>query len=109
LALIRGRWFLICTCDIPAPECYDPEDWLGVDLGIHNLAADSDGEAFSGAEIQLARRVFAHRDDAHPGFGQCLHLGRGHLADRARGLEEGQNDGALLPGVGDGFAGRRVG
>jgi putative transposase len=61
LALIRGRWFLICTCDIPAPECYDPEDWLGVDLGIRNLAADSDGEAFSGAEVQLARRVFAHR------------------------------------------------
>lgn len=61
LAYIRRKWFLICTCDVPETEGFDPEDWLGVDLGIVHLAADSDGETFSGAAVELKRRIFAHR------------------------------------------------
>lgn len=61
LALIRGKWFMICTCDIPETETFDPEDWLGIDLGIVNLAADSDGENWGGATVELVRRIFAHR------------------------------------------------
>ena len=61
LALIRGKWFLICTCDVPETETFDPEDWLGVDLGIVHLAADSDGDAWGGSKVELVRRVFAHR------------------------------------------------
>lgn len=61
LALIRGNWFLVCTCDIPETGTFDPEDWLGVDLGIVHLAADSDGESWGGAKVELVRRIFAHR------------------------------------------------
>lgn len=61
LAYIRRKWFLICTCEVPETEEFEPEDWLGVDVGIVNLAADSDGETSTGAAIDRRRRVFAHR------------------------------------------------
>jgi len=44
----------------PAPD--EPTGFLGVDLGIINLAADSDGETYSGAAVQAVReRRFKHR------------------------------------------------
>lgn len=61
LALIRGKWFLICTCEVPETDAFDPEDWLGVDLGIVNIAADSDGEIWGGNKVEMVRRIFAHR------------------------------------------------
>jgi len=61
LAYIRKKWFLVCTCEVPETEAFEPEDWLGVDLGIVNIAADSDGENFSGQAVELRRRVMAHR------------------------------------------------
>lgn len=61
LAYIRRKWFLICTCEVPETEGFDPEDWIGVDFGIVNLATDSTGETFSGAKVELTRRIFAHR------------------------------------------------
>jgi putative transposase len=45
LCLVRGKWYLAATCDVPETDEFNPEDWLGVDLGIVNLAADSDGTA----------------------------------------------------------------
>ncbi|MEU5611280.1 hypothetical protein AB0H03_21500 [Streptomyces sparsogenes] len=38
-----GKWFLISTCDLSEPEVYEPDDWIGVDRGIVNLATTSDG------------------------------------------------------------------
>jgi IS605 OrfB family transposase len=61
LMLVHGKWLLACTCEVPEGPEFDPEDWLGVDLGIVNLAADSDGEAFGGGEVERNRRVHAHR------------------------------------------------
>lgn len=44
----------------PAPE--EPTGFLGVDLGIVNLATDSDGEQFSGERVkQVRERRFQHR------------------------------------------------
>lgn len=37
------------------------EGVLGVDLGIVNIASDSDGENFSGADVDRNRRIFEHR------------------------------------------------
>src|SRR5262249_5056114 len=39
-----------------APDPIDPVDFLGVDLGIVNLAVDSENEAFSGETINRNRR-----------------------------------------------------
>ena len=55
LALIRGKWFLVCTCDVPETEGFDPEDWLGVDLGIVTIATDSDGRAYTGEAVEAVR------------------------------------------------------
>jgi IS605 OrfB family transposase len=46
---------------VPETEAFDPEDWLGVDLDIVHLAADSDGETWGGSKVELVRRIFAHR------------------------------------------------
>ncbi|MEU1110643.1 RNA-guided endonuclease TnpB family protein, partial [Streptomyces sp. NPDC005866] len=51
-----GKWFLLATCEVPEPEPNtDPRDFLGVDLGIVNIATTSDGEIMAGREINRAR------------------------------------------------------
>ncbi|MBB4713139.1 IS605 OrfB family transposase [Streptomyces luteogriseus] len=51
-----GTWFLLATCEVPEPEPNtDPHDFLGVDLGIVNIATTSDGEIMAGREINRAR------------------------------------------------------
>jgi IS605 OrfB family transposase len=63
LVLRDGRFFLYATLEVPeeAPGDPAPEDYLGIDLGIVNLAVDSDGTTYSGAAVDERRRVFAHR------------------------------------------------
>jgi len=56
LVLRKGRWFLYVTVDVPNGAPVDPEGWLGVDLGIRNLAVDSDGEQHSGAGVEAVRQ-----------------------------------------------------
>lgn len=51
-----GAWFLIATCEIPetAPNT-DPAGFLGVDLGILNIAATSGGVRHCGRKIKRKR------------------------------------------------------
>ncbi len=56
----RRMFFLYATADVPTPEAGSPEDVLGLDLGIVNLAADSDGTLYAGAVCNSPRRR-AHR------------------------------------------------
>jgi IS605 OrfB family transposase len=56
LVLRKDKWFLYVTVDVPDGAPIDPEDWLGVDLGIRNLAVDSDGEQHSGADVEKVRQ-----------------------------------------------------
>lgn len=55
LCLVRGKWMLAATCDIPETDEFQAEDWLGVDLGIVALAADSDGHIHSGDDVEKRR------------------------------------------------------
>lgn len=43
-----GKWFLLVTVDLPDGAKAPATDFLGVDLGVANLAADSDGGQYSG-------------------------------------------------------------
>src|SRR5688572_30515488 len=43
LALVNGELYLFATCEVESPEPKDIKDVLGVDLGIVNIATDSDG------------------------------------------------------------------
>jgi IS605 OrfB family transposase len=63
LVLRDGVFFLYATLEVPeaAPGDPAPEAYLGLDLGIVNLAVDSDGTVYSGAAVDERRRVFAHR------------------------------------------------
>ena len=52
----NGQFYLAVTLDVPVPDPIDPEGGtLGVDLGIVNLATDSEGETFSGQAIEKNR------------------------------------------------------
>lgn len=56
LCFVRGKWFLAATCDVPETDEFEAEDWLGIDLGIVSLAADSDGTSYSGDVVEKQRR-----------------------------------------------------
>ena len=52
----KGTWYLAVTLDVPTPTPDDVTDTLGVDLGIVQLATDSEGESFSGEAVERARQ-----------------------------------------------------
>jgi putative transposase len=56
LMFVRGKWMLAATCDADEAPAFAPSDVLGVDLGVVNLAVDSNGTVFSGAQVERARR-----------------------------------------------------
>jgi len=55
LVLFRGNFYLLAVCNVEEPTPQDFEGILGVDLGIVNIATDSDGEPFSGAQLNALR------------------------------------------------------
>ncbi len=55
LILRNGEWYIHQTCDLPEPVGFDPDEWLGVDSGIVNIATDSDGTIYSGAVVNAMR------------------------------------------------------
>jgi putative transposase len=52
----QGEWYLLATCEIDAPKPFVPEGALGVDLGVRNIATDSDGNIHAGATVDGIRR-----------------------------------------------------
>lgn len=63
LVLRKGRWYLHTAVEVVADTMRAPvSGWLGVDLGIVNLAVDSDGEVHAGAQVEAVRaRILALR------------------------------------------------
>jgi IS605 OrfB family transposase len=51
-----GMWSLNATCEVPQkPLNTDPVDFLGIDLGIVNIATTSDGEIMAGRRLNRGR------------------------------------------------------
>jgi putative transposase len=50
-----GIFYLAVVVEVPEPSKFDAVGVLGVDLGIVNLTTDSDGETFSGKQIDDVR------------------------------------------------------
>ncbi|MFD3537564.1 RNA-guided endonuclease InsQ/TnpB family protein [Streptomyces sp. NPDC058661] len=60
LVMREGMFFLIATIDITEPPVSEPDGFLGVDLGIVNIATTSDGEIMAGRRLSRYRK--RHRD-----------------------------------------------
>lgn len=65
-----GMFFLFATCDAQEPTIAPCTDFLGVDLGVANLATTSDGECYSGEGVEAVRRR-CHR--ARKAIGRKMH------------------------------------
>lgn len=50
-----GQFYLYVVVDVGDVPPGDPSEYLGIDLGQKNIAADSDGETFSGAHVASLR------------------------------------------------------
>ncbi|WP_037680990.1 RNA-guided endonuclease TnpB family protein [Streptomyces griseus] len=51
-----GQWYLLATLDIPEPAVNpDPQGFIGVDLGIANIATTSTGHRHSGRRLNRTR------------------------------------------------------
>lgn len=61
LILRDGVFYLAVTLDAPEPDEFDATGTLGVDLGIVNLAADSDGDTHTGDSVEACRARYAKR------------------------------------------------
>ena len=60
LILRNGKWFLNVTVDVPEEKEIEAVEVLGLDMGIVNICADSDGNKYSGAKLNKVR----HRNRA---------------------------------------------
>lgn len=56
LVLVKGTFFLLVTLDTPEEPPTIPERFLGIDLGIVNLATDSDGNSYTGTPVDVVRQ-----------------------------------------------------
>jgi len=58
----QGVWYVHLTQHRPAPPTDEPTSYIGVDLGIVNLATTDDGTTYNGARVKAVReRRFRHR------------------------------------------------
>ncbi|MDI1463306.1 transposase [Catellatospora sp. KI3] len=51
-----GMWFLYATVEVAEQATYEPDGFLGVDMGIANIAYDSDGNRHAGTRLNGYRR-----------------------------------------------------
>jgi putative transposase len=56
----QGEFYIHQTCDIDEPEPSDPDGWLGVDMGVANIAVDSDKTVHQGKTVKSVR--YRHRE-----------------------------------------------
>lgn len=59
LVYVNGVFYLLTTCQVDEPTPQDVDGRLGVDLGIVNIATDSDGESHSGSQARVFFTVTA--------------------------------------------------
>ncbi|WP_395144212.1 transposase, partial [Armatimonas sp.] len=56
LCFISHEFYLMVVCDIPEAPLNEATEFLGVDLGIVQIASDSEGNQYSGEAIRSFRR-----------------------------------------------------
>lgn len=61
LLFVRGKWYAACVCDVESLEPINFSDTLGIDLGVINIATDSDGTFYTGAAVEDVRSRLMRR------------------------------------------------
>jgi IS605 OrfB family transposase len=56
-----GKWFLLVTVDLPERTPLPISDFIGVDLGVVNLATTSDAETYTGDNVEACRSRYQRR------------------------------------------------
>lgn len=51
-----GKWFLYVTVDVPEADLKEVSAFLGIDLGVVNIATDSEGERHTGEQVEKHRK-----------------------------------------------------
>lgn len=54
-----GKFYLLAVCEVEEPPTQAVDDYLGVDMGIANIAADSDQTIYQGKTVKQVR--YRHR------------------------------------------------
>ena len=55
LCWMNGEFYLAIVVETPVEPPYSPKGWLGVDMGVVNLAVDSDGNTYKGDTVDAVR------------------------------------------------------
>jgi putative transposase len=55
LILCRGKFYLAAGCEVDHPTPAEVSEFLGLDLGVKNIATDSDGNNYSGSHVSNVR------------------------------------------------------
>ena len=56
LILQNNNFYLLVVVDVPDDPEYKPKDYIGIDLGIKNIATDSAGSNYSGNQVNGLRK-----------------------------------------------------
>ena len=92
LVFRTGTFYLLVTCNVDEPTPDAVDQVLGVDLGIANLATDSDGEMYSGEQIERVRQRYQRRRDRLQAVGTESSRRRlRHLSGRQRRFHTNEN------------------
>ena len=54
----RGTSYLLATCEVEDPEPFVAEGVIGVDLGVKNIAVDSEGNVRSAKTVNSVRHRY---------------------------------------------------
>ena len=57
----RGKFFLHVACTIAESQAYEPVDFIGVDMGVANIAVTSDGDVWTNDPVEAQRVWYANR------------------------------------------------
>lgn len=58
LLYIKGKFFLYQTIDIPDEDIEDCAEFIGVDMGVTDIAVTSEGKTYSSTEINRIREKY---------------------------------------------------
>jgi putative transposase len=62
LCLVEGSFYLLAACEVEVPAPVEVDSYLGVDLGVKNIATDCDANLYSGGQVNgLRKRYFKIR------------------------------------------------